>query len=410
MEGTVVAKPSPENDVHFHVNMGQVSRGAQDGKAATGEMDREHGMDYSDNGGQKCECGKIEQAKYGDYIIGGEEAKPHQFPWVVGITGGCNGDCGGALISPRLVLSAFHCATANNNDTEACDHSDEKRVAVLGQHLIDHERLDSYYTIPIIEVRYPPNANLKSHDLKSHDVAIMVLKTAATFSQKVSPICLPREGREYGGRSAIAVGWGKTGRFGWTKVLKRVDLIVSRKRYKNEKVLGTVLHKDFEGSKLVYQDPCSGDSGGPLMYYNKARGSYEIIGTLVGGGYSCGFLSPGKVDSFEGSQNGIWNKISSWIGWIKVEMNRYQEEQCKIREIGPPIPHKSQIPHTTAVPTAAPTSLSTTTAAAITTDNTVENLIDLINLVKDKETVKDESEETEMERKLRMQNILRRLG
>ena len=143
------------------------------------------------------------------------------------------------------------------------------------------------------------------------------------------------------------------------------------------------------------------------MYFNKARGSYEIIGTLAGGGYSC---VRNKVHFFEGSQNGIWNKISSSIGWIKAEINRYQEEQCKIREIGPPIPHKSQIPHTTAVPTAAPTSLSTTTAAAITTDNTVENLIDLINLVKDKETVKDESEETEMERKLRMQNILRRLG
>jgi len=407
MEGTVVAKPSPENDVHFHVNMGQVSRGAQDGKAATGEMDREHGMDYSDNGGQKCECGKIEQAKYGDYIIGGEEAKPHQFPWVVGITGGCNGDCGGALISPRLVLSAFHCATANNNDTEACDHSDEKRVAVLGQHLFDRERIDSYYTIPIIEVRYPPYAGLLHdiNDLKRHDVVIMVLKTAATFSQKVRPICLPREGREYGGRSAIAVGWGKTGRWHNSDVLKRVDLIVSRKRYKHEKILGTVLHKDFDGSTLMYQDPCAADSGGPLMYFNKARRSYEIIGTLVGGGYSCGgpsFRDRPGVHYFEGSQNGIWNKISSWIGWIKVEMNRYQEEQCKIREIGPPIPHKSQIPQTTAIPTAAPTSLSTilttTTAAAIITDHTVE------------ETVNDESEETEMERKLRMQNILRRLG
>ena len=44
------------------------------------------GFDFS---GQKCECGKTEKVNYGDYIIGGEEAKPHQFPWVVGITGGC---------------------------------------------------------------------------------------------------------------------------------------------------------------------------------------------------------------------------------------------------------------------------------------------------------------------------------
>ena len=162
-----------------------------------------------------------------------------------------------------MVLSAFHCTRARKTDIEACDHSDERRVAVLGQHLFDVERIDSYYAIPIIEVRYPPNAGLyhNIYDFKRHDVAIMVLKTAATFSQKVLPICLPREGREYGGRSAIAVGWGKTGRWHNSDVLKRVDLIVSRKRYKHEKILGTLLQKDFHNGALIYQDPCAGDSG-----------------------------------------------------------------------------------------------------------------------------------------------------
>ena len=148
------------------------------------------------------------------------------------------------------------------------------------------------------------------------------------------------------------------------------------------------------------------------MYFNKARGSYEIIGTLAGGGYSC---LRNKVYDFEGSQNGLWNKISSWIGWIKVEMNRYQEEQCKIRERGPPIPHKSQIPQTTAAPTSLSTTLTTTTAAAITTTITTDHIVEksrksATNLVGNTETVKEESEETEMERKIRMRNILQRLG
>merc|ERR1719369_454046 len=55
MDGPVFAKPSPENDVHFHVNMGHVNRGAQDGQAATAERDNEHGVDYSDDeDGKKC--------------------------------------------------------------------------------------------------------------------------------------------------------------------------------------------------------------------------------------------------------------------------------------------------------------------------------------------------------------------
>ena len=147
------------------------------------------------------------------------------------------------------------------------------------------------------------------------------------------------------------------------------------------------------------------------MYFNKASGSYEIIGTLAGGGYSC---VRNKVHFFEGSQNGIWNKVSSWIGWIKEEMNRYQEEQCQIGEIRPPLLHKSQTPQTTSAPTSASTTLTTTTSVAVTTTTTdyiVEKSIkSAANFVKDTEPVKEESEETELERKIRMRNILLNLG
>ena len=46
-----------------------------------------------------CMCGQttqninveVEKEAY-DYIIGGSEAKPHQFPWMVRIVGGCLGE------------------------------------------------------------------------------------------------------------------------------------------------------------------------------------------------------------------------------------------------------------------------------------------------------------------------------
>ena len=38
-------------------------------------------------------------------IFGGEEAVPHEFPWVVYLNMGC----GGALISDKHVLTAAHC-------------------------------------------------------------------------------------------------------------------------------------------------------------------------------------------------------------------------------------------------------------------------------------------------------------
>ena len=57
-------------------------------------------------------------------------------------------------------------------------------------------------------------------------------------------------------------------------MLKRVNLKVSTKSFKHTKMLGTLVEKK-DG---VYQDPCAGDSGGPLMYKDKNSGRWILIG------------------------------------------------------------------------------------------------------------------------------------
>ena len=56
--------------------------------------------------------------------------------------------------------------------------------------------------------------------------------------------------------------------------LKRVDLRVSMKNYRHFRMFGT----DLEKVDGVYKDPCSGDSGGPLMYRDKDSGRWILIG------------------------------------------------------------------------------------------------------------------------------------
>ena len=89
-------------------------------------------------------------------ISGGEPALSHEFPWMVRIYGqGCvTGLCGGALISPRLVLTAFHCTryTPISFD-KPCDHSDEERVAVLGNP--DMRDISTRVEIPVIKSLIP---------------------------------------------------------------------------------------------------------------------------------------------------------------------------------------------------------------------------------------------------------------
>ena len=64
----------------------------------------------------------------------------------------------------------------------------------------------------------------------------------------------------------------------WTrqqsKFLKRVNLRVSNTTYKHSKMFGTKV----EYKRGEWQDPCAGDSGGPLMYQDPDSGRWVIIG------------------------------------------------------------------------------------------------------------------------------------
>ena len=65
--------------------------------------------------------------------------------------------------------------------------------------------------------------------------------------------------------------------------------------------------------------------GGPLMYFNRTRRSFVLIGTVNGGGYDC---RTDQVSTFEGSRNGVWNKVSAHMDWIKITMNELGETIC----------------------------------------------------------------------------------
>ena len=182
------------------------------------------------------------------------------------------GPCAGTLVSPRVILSAFHCVQlwrTTKKDIRSCG------VAVLGRHEIDLDvqvtypdpvKLRKYKTIPITKVLAPPNAPLNKHDddYSDHDFALMLLEHPAMYSSKVSPICLPEPHAEFGGLKATAAGWGSTDAFGTEQspVLKAVELTVSPKQYKHTKMFGTKI----TGKDNQYQDVCRGDSGNSITF------------------------------------------------------------------------------------------------------------------------------------------------
>merc|ERR1711974_190685 len=91
-----------------------------------------------------------------DEIIGGRVAEPNAFPWMVRITGGCTKrNCGGALITSKHILTAYHCTFAEG-EREPCDHSDGERMAIIGQNERKANKGNARgITVPIIGAKFP---------------------------------------------------------------------------------------------------------------------------------------------------------------------------------------------------------------------------------------------------------------
>ena len=62
------------------------------------------------------------------------------------------------------------------------------------------------------------------------------------------------------------------------------------------------------------------------MQFNNASEAFTIIGTVNGNGYD---FRTNQVHKFEGSTNGLWNKVSFHMEWIQDTMEDMGETVCK---------------------------------------------------------------------------------
>jgi len=225
-------------------------------------------------------------------------------------------------VSPKVVLSAFHCQYEEGKLYKT-------GTAILGAHKNPLKPHKDQQRIPYSDVRYPKHPQIPGESWKynEHDFLLIILDKPAKMSDKVRPICLPPPNGKYGGLSATAAGWGRFKKHddnpNQSQVLRKVTLTVSKKVYRHYHYFGTLLRKNSNGQ---WKDPCSGDSGGPLMIQSKKTKRWTLIGTVMGQGYDC---THNVVDTLEGSNNGVWNKVSSHSKWLKKTMKKLKEPICR---------------------------------------------------------------------------------
>ena len=85
-------------------------------------------------------------------------------------------------------------------------------------------------TYKVIEALAPPDGgffSFKEPDYRTHDFVLLILDKPVKIKAKIGPICLPEPNAEFGGKKALAAGWGSRDEDGYDKqsnTLKKVEL------------------------------------------------------------------------------------------------------------------------------------------------------------------------------------------
>ncbi|XP_029941969.1 chymotrypsin B-like [Salarias fasciatus] len=222
-------------------------------------------------------------------ILGGEEAVPHSWPWMVSLqTQSGRLICGGSLINEYWVVTAAHCDFRVND------------YVVAGAHNRASSTPDDVQILRSVLVFTHPNYNAST---KNNDIALIKLYKPAILGPTVSPVCLPKSSDSFFG-ICVTTGWGL--------LQHSSSLIIINLRQAILPLLPEKDCKEFWGDKITKAmfcagasgvNFCDGDEGGPLVCeINKAW-------TLVG------IASWGSTQCSQGSA-GVYARMTEFRGWV----------------------------------------------------------------------------------------------
>jgi hypothetical protein len=248
-------------------------------------------------------------------IVGGQEATPGEWPWMVAIVQrGANpfsgNYCGGTLIGPEWVLTAAHCVNVLTL---------EEMDVIAGIHnLVTPD--PGFQRVAVAEAITHPNWNPFGY---ADDVAL--LRLATPIAER------PGNGTELPiaylslvdsavgslvGEPSTTTGWGDTliaqppGGTTFPEALQEVEVPIVSQQFCSS-AYGGIINDSMlcAGTIRGGVGVCFGDSGGPLMVYDEAESRWEQAG-IVSFGSGCAI--PGVP--------AVFMRVSAYVDWISEEI------------------------------------------------------------------------------------------